>query len=186
MAYLIFGEKQELLLHHDYVSLRLRSGAPVCMCCWTLATNTDLYNILLRDVYFIETGFEARTSLMNAVVGIFFGGLLCTVLAMAIVQWTNEWSNTGDETAMQRDLRLVVDVGVLVSVVPGSIVGLLGIVGKLRKRQRITLLPLSYSLRLCALACLQGGRMFISAARREEARTAARTASAAPRPSTSN
>ena len=85
LAYIMKGEKQELLLHEDYVSLRLRGGAPLFCCCWDLATSTDDYNILLHDIYFVETGHEAKTTLLVNSTALFVVGVFASILTLSYV-----------------------------------------------------------------------------------------------------
>jgi len=115
LAYIMKGEKQELLLHEDYVSLRLRGGAPVFLPCWDLATSTDDYNILLQDIYFIETGHEAMTSLLVNSTLLFVVGIFASVLTLAYAAASEEEPegvhllggvDEADEAAKRAELRL--------------------------------------------------------------------------------
>ena len=56
LSYVLWGgHEEQLLIHEDYVTLRIRKGTPVCCCCCELAADYCDYSMLLKDVYFVET-----------------------------------------------------------------------------------------------------------------------------------
>ena len=144
LAYIMRGEKQELMLHEDYVTLQLRGGSPVCCCCCALTTSTDDYNILLQDIYFIETGHEAKTSLfINAaafsVIGLCLA--LFTFLYIGASERRQEENgeyllggvDSADERARRERLYLLLTEEVVISFLPMLVVVLLTVTNRFRR-----------------------------------------------------
>ena len=144
LAYILRGEKQELMLHEDYVTLRLRGGSPVCCCCWELATSTDDYNILLQDIYFIETGHDAMTGIVINSTVVFVVGLCVALLtymyAMASKIEEEEYGvhllggvDEADESKRRESLYAVASEEFVLACVPIVVVVLLAATNKLRR-----------------------------------------------------
>jgi hypothetical protein len=144
LAYIMHGEKQELLLHEDYVTLRLRGGSPACCCCWKLTTSTDDYSILLQDIYFIETGHEAKTSLIiNAATCCIIGTCVAVFIflyAAASERLENEDGvyllggvDAAHERARRESLYTLLSEEVSLSFLPLLIVVLLAAANRLRR-----------------------------------------------------
>lgn len=83
LPYLLTKREEQLLIFDDYVTLCVSEGTPVCCCCCTIAADYCNYTMLLKDVYFIETGMETPPVLHQTLM---FGSvLLLTVLALMVL-----------------------------------------------------------------------------------------------------
>ena len=144
LAYIMRGEKQELLLHEDYVTLRLRGGSPACCCCCELTTSTDDYSILLEDIYFIETGHEAKTSIIIISVVVFLAGacVACFILLYTAASERLEKENgvyllggtdAAHEQARRESLYSLLSSEFMISLLPMIVVILLAATNRLRR-----------------------------------------------------
>jgi hypothetical protein len=128
---LLFSQQSTLLLHEDYVSLRLSAGAPRC-CSDSLVSHDD-YCVLLQDIYFIETGWIAVNHYITAAVFFLVFGLTASVVF--VIALDNRAELTGDATSDAHHDKLVTYgiQGVAISLAPMAIVIFMAISGKLRR-----------------------------------------------------
>ena len=139
-AYYCCGQSQELLLHQDYVSLRLRSQASfsaLCLCCCrNAAENTSDYCVLHADCYFIETGTAVMggvDSLFAAVGWIFVLGLVSTVSWMLSIVAEIDRDPAVHSSDQHDRLVSACAWGAVASILPGVLVCVVAFTGMLRK-----------------------------------------------------